>query len=221
MWHISKFFLLLVSLPLNAVTSPTQDLDLVVLEVNGGAVPVKSGETVQVVWGDEIMVKSAHLRGIGKSPETVNFVGFKGKDHRRPYDDRGYLIKTHKDLLASWSVFGKGKRYRIKVSSTKKVHGTVFVELMPPKLSYVDLSVEGEEKTRVLREGEMLSVSSRDKFKVTRFATNIENVEKGVAMKLIPVTKVKEPGDKAASVYEMVFYRYEKEFARIPIYIKN
>lgn len=194
----------------------------IVIETNGVAVLVPSQRVHKVVWGDRIIVKDAILDvGKVKNPVTVNFVGFPNRDYQRPAEDRGLLIRSDRDLLTSWSVDGKGLKYRVKVSAKDLVYGYIDVEILPPRLQYVVVSINNEEK--VLREGDILNVQGSDRFKIKHFETNIEVLDSSVRYRIVPDQHSRPNLEDTAPLksYELLFYRYNREFARIPIRIRG
>ena len=219
MLRICKFFFIffLTSLLESSSYAVKASLDRVVLNVNEEPRFIRDGETFRIVWGDTISVGSILFKG-GDIPEgfSVNFVGYPAPASLGPLDDRGFSIRSHKDLLKSWSVDGAGKRYVIRVKHRDGELGNVYVEIERPKLRYVVLKVNGED--RILREGEVFKVKGQDRFLVKRFETNIEKIDDSLDYKVIPAKRTQNSGEMdAIRRFDLCFYRFGQEFARIPI----
>ncbi len=223
MKSISKvIFPAALSLSVNAwaVVKPAK-LQRMILEINGERVLADAQEKISVVWGDELIVSDAVVEGA--THPIINFIGFPNKSAKSPTQDLKFKIATHKDLLKKWAKNEAGTLYEIRAMRDEDYAGSVFVELIKPRLDYVVLSVNGAE--RVLREGNILSVSGTDRFKVKKIVTNINKLDSGVTFRLMPVKldSVLEggEGESAYKLYELVFYRFDQEFSRIPIHIKS
>lgn len=218
MRFFSNIFLFLVTLCSLGSTKSTQAtqafdiLDRVVAEVNGRTIIIQNGATQRIIWGDEIKIHAAFLEGGDSRLDSINFVGFPNHDQEKPADDRGRVIRTHRDLLESWSKNGEGKEYEVKVSKDDLVVGSVTFELVKPKLYYAVLMINGEEK--VVRESDELKVKSTDQFKVTRFETNLERPYEGVQFSLVKASQASDNGQKGNS-FELRFHRFSSPFAHI------
>ncbi len=195
-----------------------QILDYMVVEVNKSPVVLRKDENLQLIKGDEFMIKEAVLRNSKKRPSIINVVGFRfpgGGIH-----DGGGEIDSAK-IRPSWAV---KKNYRentfvIVVHSKKTIHGLGFLKVIEPQLSYADISING--KKRVMREGETLRVKTTDQFKVEKVVTNIEK-NKGIRFQIRP--KNVPDGDfkrKLSEELDILFSHKEYIFARIPIVVEK
>lgn len=205
----------------NVVDRLPEPIKKVVLEINGTEVWVDNGAIVDAVWGDEVRVKKV-IDGNGNPPPAlkVNFVGFPNNNPKNPLQDLGYIVHTHSDLLRKWARNEEGNLYEIKALIDRQSVGSVFLKLRDPELSYIVFSLNGHEK--VIRAGDILSVEGTDKFEVVKIVTNIKNSESGLTFSLIPIRQP-VPRDRTIDfgLYELVFYRFDKEFSRIPVHVKS
>lgn len=220
---LSKLILFLVFILVSPDGLAGEGLEKMILEINGEGVLIDSGQEVKAVWGDEIEVKGAMMKSAGASPKDVNFVGFPNRSSIRPIDDRGYLVRSHKDLLEGWARNDEKNLYEIKAQTGKVHHGSVFVRLEAPKLLYVVMIVNGNET--ILREGEILTVNGADRFKVSKVVTNIDDLNKGVTFQITPLvsnSKLLPAGEVGRSrLFEIRFFRFNREFAKVPIHIRK
>lgn len=190
-------------------TETAQRLDFVLIEVNGRAVVARDGDEIPVVRGDKISVKDAGLRDRQVLVKELNVVGFQAP--KGGNDDRGFVVDTAKDLKPKFSEGGKGEVYAVLAGSKAALNGAVFLRLIEPALRYAEISVNG--KTRMLRDGEPVSVHAADKVKVEKVVTNLDSVE-GVMFQMTEV-------DPAQGAYEIRFTRGGLAFATIPLRVKE
>ena len=62
----------------------------------------------------------------------VNFKGFVGNKRNNTGEDRGYPIRTDKDLWRRYSLNGKGDIYQVVVKYFDDVVGKLFVDIKNP-----------------------------------------------------------------------------------------
>jgi hypothetical protein len=112
--------------------SSTTAIDFFKLKVNGIAYKFKNLDHVDITRGDtlEIVDVISNFKEPGRL--VVNFKGFVGDRKHNSGEDRGYVIRTDKDLLKRWSVDKVGKRYQIVVTYNKRVVGKLFIGLNDP-----------------------------------------------------------------------------------------
>ena len=194
------------------------DLDGMIIDVNG-ADPrmVARGETLVVVRGDSIRVRSAVLTDRQKKVRDVNVVGFPNRDRHKPVDDRGYTVRTDKDLLKKYSRDGEGKVYSIRALSGTREHGRVFISLVEPRLDYAVVRINGQQK--VLHDTRPFLVKRSDRFEVEKVVTNLQNQKEEVTFQLVPVLESPDPALQGIGIFEIKFSRRDLVFARIPVHI--
>ncbi len=190
-----------------------QQLDYVIVEVNGQPRLVKAGGELPVLRGDHLKIKEAALAGKAEGPKEVNLVGYQSPSPKG--EDRGYDFTTM-DLKARHSEDQKGDVYALQVATKKVLHGTVYIRLMNPVLRYAEVSINGTNK--VLRDGESLAVKATDLVKVERVVTNLEKTD-DVLFQIAPAS-AKATAGKPEGDYEIRFQRGGTDFARIPLKIE-
>jgi hypothetical protein len=193
------------------VTAPREELDYMIFVVNGATRVVNAEDELAVNWGDTVEVKDAALRDPAQSPKSVEVVGMKRGSKRRA-DGRGASFTTEQ-LKPKSSEGGKGELYAVLATTKSRLHGAVYLRLLPPVLRYAELSVNGV--TRVLRDGEPLAVRASDQVKVEKVVTNLES-NAGV---LFEIGGASPPTDAARGYaeYTVSFRRGGAVFARIPL----
>jgi hypothetical protein len=180
-------------------------LEYVDLKVNDQVVAVKKGEEVVVVKGDTLTIIDARLLE-GKA-RKVNFIGFVPTNAKIVAEDRGFVIDTLNALMPEWQ---KNDRYVIQAYSENHIHGEVFVRVIEPELSYVEVEINGEAK--VLRAGSEFSAHSKDELSVKNIVTNIENDGEKVQFEIRPIRKRE---------YRLVFMRKGYVFAQIKLKVSG
>jgi len=152
----------------------TKGIQSLVIKACGHRILLSHGETLDLVKGDRIKIVDV-IPSFLTSPELkVNFKGFVGNRKNNTGEDRGYTINTATNLMTRYSLNRKGKMYEIIASLEEKILGRFFVRLSPPELDYLILKVNGD-CHRVLRAGEMLSLSKRDEIRLEEIQTNIHD----------------------------------------------
>lgn len=194
--------------PRQRYTEAAQQLDYLVLEVNGERRLVSAGTQVELVRGDKLKVTAAMLKDRQQQAQYVNIVGFKNPPDNGK--DSGYVVNTDKQLLPYFSQRGEGRVYAIVVGSGTKVHGEVFFRLLDPQLRYAVLRVN-DSKSLVLRDGEPVQVGLDDHLQISNVSVNF-TPRKGLTFDIYRDSSV-------AVAHEIRFARDDKIFARIPLQI--
>lgn len=193
------------------VVEPGQQLDYVIVEVNGQPRLVKAGGELAVLRGDHLKIRSAALVDKSLAAKEVNLFGYQSPSRRG--EDRGYEFTTM-DLKARHSEAQDGDVFAMLVSTNKVLHGAVYLRLINPVLRYAEVSING--KNRVLRDGEPLTVKNTDLVKVERVVTNLAKNDDV----LFQIAPVKTSASAAATDFEIRFQRGGTDFARIPLKIE-
>lgn len=194
------------TVPANAArsTAPGQRLDYMVVKINEEPHILRDGDELGVMWGDQIEVTEAVLVDRSQSVSEVNVVGYRSPSgHAR--EDRGYPFKTHQ-LKPSYSENKAGEVYAVTAATADVLYGVVYLRLVAPVLRYAEVRVNGA--SRLVRDGEPLSVGARDQFKVEKVVTNLMNNSDV----LFRVVAGSEPGR-----YQIRFERDRRVFAAIPL----
>lgn len=205
-------------------------LDFVVIEVNGEAKVVRSGEELAVIHGDHLVLKDAALLGKAAAPKIgeLNLVGYQSPKAKRSGEDRGFSFTTD-EIKSKYSENGTGNVYAVTATTKGTLHGTVYLRLIDPVLRYAELTVNG--KKAVLRDGEEIEIGPQDLVKVEKVVTNLASTE-GVTFQMVPagetaaatVSAVEQgkapPAATAGSRYEIRFLRHGRPFAGIPLSVK-
>tara|TARA_B100001094_G_C18161189_1_gene789456 strand:- start:1242 stop:1895 length:654 start_codon:yes stop_codon:yes gene_type:complete len=189
-------------------------LEHLVVDVNEDSRLVKSGETMTLVWGDTLKLRSVLLRYGKQKDIDVNFIGFANHDEKRPENDIGYKIRTHRDLLANYSLKGKGREYEVRVSG-KGFSESIYIRVRKPKFEYIELKVNGVDRT--LQTGEVLRIAESDLFEVQRIKTNVGHL-KDVKYSIVPFDQNEQ---SKIRFLEIRLYRFDSLFARIPVYMEK
>ena len=102
------------------------------LKINGIAKMFKNLEHVDITRGDtlEIVDVVSDFKDPGRL--IVNFKGYVGDKKNNTGEDRGYVIKTDKELWKRYSLDKLGKRYQIVVTHKRREVGKLFIGLNDP-----------------------------------------------------------------------------------------
>ena len=145
-------------------------IDFFVVETNGRHYILSNYETFELVKGEKIKiidVLPSGLQGI-----KVNFKGFVGDRTNNTGEDRGYEIDTAKDLMKRYSIDKIGESYPVVVSRKDKTMGKLIVKLIPPKLNFLVLRVNGHRHV-LLRPEDTVSLSIHDAICMEEIETNL------------------------------------------------
>lgn len=179
-------------------------LDSLVLDVNGERKRVEAGSSVDVVFGDLLTIVEASLADKSAPVEVVDLVGFKSTKSKHSRDDRGWVIDTGRHLSKKRSVTGDGKQYKIQVSGRRGLSGEVMLNVLDPELVSISLEVNGS--IRKVHPGDVLRLSAKDMIRVVEVRTNVRGNEN------VKYDQIAKKGHK-----ELRFSRGGRIFARIPI----
>jgi hypothetical protein len=135
-----------------------------IVEINGRRQLLASGGELKVVRGDKLRVLDFIAPDLPQGV-NVNFLGFVGNPSDNRGEDRGYLIDTSRDLLATWSLDGKGERYAVAVKLGERELAKMTIRLYEPRLNCLVLR-RNDEHPVVLQPGELCSLSEGDKLTI-------------------------------------------------------
>lgn len=100
-----------------------------IIEIEGKKHTVPPGQKIRAKNGDRIKIVDIDSEGVEPPGIVVNFKGFVGDKGANTGEDRGYTIKSDKDLLARYSLSKKEKIYDIAVEQGKKVLAKITIHL--------------------------------------------------------------------------------------------
>lgn len=152
------------------------------IEVAGVSRIVKPSETVGIAHGEEFRVVAAEWEGKHErtTPPVINIVGYNGGSN-----DMNKLVRTDKDLIKKWSVHEKGELYRVRAERGDHISGDFFIQVKTPELRFVVAEVNGEE--RIIYPDSQIMLSSKDKIRIKRIATNIEENDRDTKFSMQPL----------------------------------
>lgn len=204
-----------------AANLATPALSHVQVQINGESAAVRAGEQLDLIAGDVLRLAGAVLVSDPVRPVRVslNFVGVPGRDSARVWDDTGMDINTATDVVAAHAVSKAENKYVVRAEVSGISVGSIFVRIFPPRLAFAEILVNGQART--LRDGETLRVAPDDQVKLIRFESNITNPsEVGFRFSRIAESGVLANGPGKA-LYEFVFSRGGRVFARIPVRVES
>jgi hypothetical protein len=147
----------------SALPRPTFSSNFIV-EINNRRQLVPPGDELWVIRGDALRILDFIAPDL---PEgiNVNFLGFVGNQNDNRGEDRGYTVSTARDLLASWSLDGRGERYAVAVKLGQRELARMTVRLIEPRLDCLIVR-RNEEHPVVLQPGEQWSISEGDRLTI-------------------------------------------------------
>jgi len=145
------------------------------LSVNGRRLLLEPGEALPVLWGDEIVLADPLASGRGHF--KINFRGFVGNPVSNDGEDRGYTVRTDRDLLQRFSLSEESGRYEVRAEYGGHIHASAFIEVVEPTLSYLLIRV-GSGPPRALADGDTLRVASGDSLQITDVVTRPEAADR-------------------------------------------
>lgn len=193
------------------------DLSYVMFDINGVRRIIKPQQTLQLVRGDRLRIVEAGIVGREKLAKRVNLVGFHDERYSKIGDDLNVDVNTDRSLLRGYAQGEFKNIYRVVASSGVIDHGQVYIQVLKPELRFVTVLVNEEE--RVLREGNLLKLTSKDIFKVKTVNTNVSDQDAKVTYEVRPMTGMKQL--KQVSFYVIQFKRNGRDFAEIPVQIEE
>ena len=210
------------------------ELDQIILELNGRRLAVKNNGIVSFIRGDVIKIVAVAMKPATPFSQTslgvattdtshfgeVNVVGFLGGNKGNLRNDLGYEIDTEKYLTGrDWALDEMGTVYGVVTASSPDiVHGVVFLKRIEPVLKWVELIVNG--KTHIVRQGQELELKERDRFKVVDIVSNLESSTRSVDLN-VNVLPIGNKSDESHSRYEIQISRKSLVFGNIPVVIEK
>ncbi len=174
--------------PAAAVVAPK--LSRMMVRINDAEKEFPSHQKIELIRGDELTLLHAVLDGTARSPDILNFVGYRGEGPRRwQDDDRDIVIQTSK-LKKGWSFDKSGKLYKIEARTGEKVHGDVFVSILNPELKFLRLKIKGVEYQ--LGPGDIQEMGAEDPIKVVDVKTNSSALDSLVRVEFKTAEQTKE-----------------------------
>lgn len=127
--------------------------------INGEEKIAENYSTVKVVRGDSLKLEDVISDTFDPSQLVVNFKGFVGNKSSNTGEDRGYKIKTSKDLWPNYSLNKKGLKYQVVTTGKHGIVGKLFIEIEPPTLDYL-LVNSGGSIVQSLKSGQTINLKS-------------------------------------------------------------
>ena len=160
---------------LRLATSPSLQLDEILVEVNGERRLVKAKDGFEVVRGDLMVIKEVWLADRGKVVSVVQLDGYAPKRRDVTNDARGKVVNTAKDLARAGMGSGDGVDYILRASGSGLTYGEMRIHVSGPRLDGVEVTVNGVRK--FLRSGDPLRLRATDQIGVQRVLTNVRGNE--------------------------------------------
>jgi hypothetical protein len=153
-------------------TPASNKVDYFIIEAKGHRLLLADGGTLHLTLGDEMKIVDVIPSPANSSGITVNFKGFVGNKIHNTGEDRGYTVRTDRDLMRRYSLKDRGEFYEIIVSKDDHVLGRAVVKLDPPKMDYMILRVNSH-KHLYLRPEESATLSPEDVITLMNVQTNL------------------------------------------------
>lgn len=154
--------------PVSASVRPQIRIDAFRLAINGRWTYLVPGESLKVLWGDELVLDDPLASTV--EGYKVNFRGFVGNPTVNDGEDRGYTIHTAHDLLQRFSLSSEEERYEIRAERGLEIFAKAVVEIEQPRLEYVLVRL-GYRPPLALAEGDTLGVSPSEELAVVDVVT--------------------------------------------------
>jgi len=202
LWHLflcgTLAGLWFYAVPASAVVTPK--LSRLMVRINGVDKEFHSHQKVELIRGDELTLLHAVLDGTARSPDILNFVGYRGEGPRRWQDDDRDIVIQTSNLKKGWSLDKGGKLYKIEARTGDKFHGDIFVSMLNPELKSLRLDIKGVEYH--LGPGDIQEMGAEDPIKVVDVKTNSSALDNLVRVEF------KEAGQTKEKLVELrIFYR--------------
>ena len=169
---------------LGAVVKPDlARLARMTVRINDHELDILAGQKLELIRGDQVVLLYATLEQSTQSPESVNFVGFRGDGPRRYLEDDRYVVIDTVKLKRGWSIDKQGRLYRIEAKTGKTIHGEVEVVITKPELEQLDLEVDGQHQA--LGPGSVLELKSTDRIQVKNIRTNHPRLDREVRVQFV------------------------------------
>jgi hypothetical protein len=107
------------------------------IRINGAKKSYVSNDRARIRKGDLLEILDVTAHHGDPSAWVVNFKGFVGDRKNNTGEDRGYMIRTDKDLWKRYSLHKKGRSYQIVVTHEDRILGKLFIDLedtLPEKI---------------------------------------------------------------------------------------
>jgi len=155
------------------------------VEVNGQKRLIENYGRLHVVRGDLLRLLDVLVEGSRPERLRVNFVGFVGDWKENTGEDRGFLIRTAKDLWARYSLDKKGRRYRVVALEGKSLLGEMEVVLHEPRFRYLVVQKGGGSPVCVFPE-KAITVRPGEELRILALETN---VAENLGVEIVPPSK--------------------------------
>ena len=155
-----------------------QKLMFIKIKINGQELYYPENSRATIVKGDTFELVDIISNYANSDEFKVNFKGFVGNPKDNTGEDRGYVIRTDRDLQKRFSLNSEGRIYPVHVILNKRIVTKLFVELEDPFLAYVVLQLNQNDK-RCLNPGESITANLYQPIELLDFKTNIPK-NKGV-----------------------------------------
>jgi len=142
------------------------------IKVNGEEKFLPNGVHLDIVRGDTIELVDVGATNGASADIAMNFKGFIGNAKNNSGEDRGYIIRTDRDLLKRFSIAANGQRYQIVAERKDQILGQMFVDLRDPILEYVVFQI-GDGEKRCLYPGEKITYRPGQALKLIDIKTNV------------------------------------------------
>ena len=151
-----------------------RDLLLFKVRINGRERIYPKNGHVAMVSGDLFEIVDV-ITGLPQTGDlVVNLKGFVGDRHNNTGEDRGFVVRTDRDLWKRYSLSKKGLQYQVVVLYGADRVGRLFIDLKPPELKYVVLGI-GDETGRCLAPGESHGVAPNLPVRLLDIQTNVRD----------------------------------------------
>ena len=142
------------------------------LKVNGEEKFLPNGAHLDIIRGDTIELIDVGVTAGASAEIAMNFKGFIGNAKINKGEDRGYVIRTDRDLIKRFSIAANGQRYQIVAERKDQILGQMFVDLRDPVLEYVVFQISDGEK-KCLYPGEKITCRPGQSLKLIDIKTNV------------------------------------------------
>ena len=142
------------------------------VRINGQERIYPEGGHAQMVLGDRFEIVDV-ITGLPDTADlVVNLKGFVGDRQNNTGEDRGFVVRTDRDLWKRYSLKKKGLQYQVRVTHAQALVGTLIIDLKPPEFKYVVLGVGGK-TGRCVAAGQTWPVAAGQPVRLVDIATNV------------------------------------------------
>ncbi|MBP6217690.1 MAG: hypothetical protein KA436_03780 [Oligoflexales bacterium] len=190
-----------------------QQLDYVIVELNNERHLVKSGYSIDLVYGDIFRLSDVVLRMPSEKSPKLRWAP-------EAIDIADELIDTAKDMPDQRCAGGgqEAPLYTVEVMTGEDFHGMIQIRCLKPIFHYANFSVNG--KLMTSREDLALQLKTDDKIKLDKVYSNMSE-SSDVAFEVIPIKTI-QLKDKLflfRDYYDILFSRKQRVFARVPLVV--